>query len=75
MMLTSNGRPVAVSGGAGEGDIEETVIALCRARAQAAVSRMRHAATACEADRLSPDEIEAEIVQVRLACRTASAEG
>ena len=44
MILTSNGRPVAVIAGVGENDVEETVAALRRACAQAAVSRLRRAA-------------------------------
>ena len=75
IILTSNGRPVAVIAGVGEGDVEETLIALRRARAQAAVSRLRRAAAALEADKLSAAEIEAEISQVRLARRAAVSEG
>jgi prevent-host-death family protein len=75
IILTSNGRPVAVIAGVGEGDVEETLIALRRARAQAAVSRMRRAAAALEADKSSAAEIEAEISQVRLARRAVVTEG
>ena len=65
LILTSNGRPVAVIAGVGENDVEETVAALRRARAQAAVSRLRRAAAERGADKLSAAEIEAEIAQVR----------
>lgn len=41
LILTSNGRPVAVIAGVGEDDVEETVVALRRARAQA--GRLAHA--------------------------------
>lgn len=65
LVLTSNGRPVAVIAGVGEDDVEETVTALRRARAQLAAARLRRAAAASGAARLSPAEIEAEIAQVR----------
>lgn len=78
IILTSNGRPVAVIAGVGENDVEETVAALRRARAQAAVSRLRRAAAAAavanEANKLSAAEIEAEIAQVRRERRAAAAE-
>ena len=78
IILTSNGRPVAVIAGVGENDVEETVAALRRARAQAAVSRLRRAAAAAavanEANKLSAAEIEAEIAQVRRERGAAAAE-
>ena len=74
IILTSNGRPVAVIAGVREDDVEETVAALRRARAQAAVSRLRRAAAESGADRLSAAEIESEIAEVRRERRTAPAE-
>ncbi len=74
IILTSNGRPVAVIAGVGENDVEETVAALRRARAQAAVSRLRRAAAERGADKLPAAEIEAEIARVRHERRTAPAE-
>jgi prevent-host-death family protein len=65
IILTSNGRPVAVIAEVREGDVEETVAALRRARAQAAVSRLRRSAAESGADRLPAAEIEVEIAQVR----------
>jgi prevent-host-death family protein len=65
IILTSNGRPVAVIAGVREDDVEETVAALRRARAQAAVSRLRRAAAESCVDRLPASEIEAEIAQAR----------
>lgn len=73
LILTSNGRPVAVIAGVGENDVEETVAALRRARAQAAVSRLRRAAAMSGADKLSAAEIEAEIAQARRERRAAPA--
>ena len=74
LILTSNGRPVAVIAGVGENDVEETVAALRRARAQAAVSRLRRAAAERGTDKLSAAEIEAAIAQVRRERRAAPAE-
>jgi prevent-host-death family protein len=75
IILTSNGRPVAVIAGVEEGDVEETVVAFRRARAQAAVSRLRRASAEREIDKLSAAEIEAEIAQARRARPTDAAEG
>jgi prevent-host-death family protein len=74
IILTSNGRPVAVIAGVGEDDVEETVAALRRARAQAAVSRLRRAAADRGGDRPSASEIESEIAQARRERRAESAE-
>jgi prevent-host-death family protein len=65
IILTSNGRPVAVIAGVREDNLEETVVALRRARAQAAVSRLRRAAAESGVDRLSEAEVESEIAEVR----------
>jgi prevent-host-death family protein len=65
IILTSNGRPVAVIAGVREDNVEETVVALRRARAQAAVSRLRRAAAESGVDRLSEAEVESEIAEVR----------
>ncbi len=68
--LTSNGRPVAVIAGVGENDVEETVAALRRARAQAAVSRLRRTAAERGVDKPSATEIESEIAQSRAGGRS-----
>ena len=74
IILTSNGRPVAIIAGVGESDVEETVAALRRARAQAAVSRLRRVAAEHGADKLSAAEIESEIARSRRERRLASAQ-
>ena len=74
IILTSNGRPVAVIAGVGEDDVEETVVALRRARAQAAVSRLRRASAERNLDKLSAAEIASEVAQVRRERRPAEAE-
>ena len=66
LILTSSGRPIAVLVST-EGDVEETLAAVRRARAQVAVSRLRETASARGLDRLSEDEIEAEIQASRRA--------
>ncbi len=65
LILTSNGRPVAIIAGVGAEDVEETLAALRQARAQAAVARLRRAAAEQGTDQLSAAEIAAEIAQVR----------
>ena len=66
VVVTSNGRPIAVMVEVGEGaDVEDILAALRRARAQAAVSRMRRVAAAQGLDQLTPGEIDAEIAATR----------
>jgi antitoxin (DNA-binding transcriptional repressor) of toxin-antitoxin stability system len=65
LILTSNGQPIAVLSHIDEGGVEETLTALRRARAQAALSRLRADAAAQGLDRFSADEIEAEIAAAR----------
>jgi prevent-host-death family protein len=65
LVLTSNGKPVAIMVGIEDGDLESTLEAIRRARAMSLVSRMRLAAARAEASGLSPAEIEAEIQAAR----------
>jgi len=65
LILTSNGRPIAVLSHIDEGGLEETLASLHRARAQAALARLRADAAAQSLDHLSADEIEAEIAAAR----------
>lgn len=65
MILTSNGRPMAIIAHVDEDDVEATLAALRRARAQAAVARMRRSAGQQGLARITDEEIEAEIDQVR----------
>ena len=65
LVLTANGKPVALMLGINEDEYEETALALRQARALRAVARMRkHAALLPPEDR-SPAAIEAEIRAVR----------
>jgi antitoxin (DNA-binding transcriptional repressor) of toxin-antitoxin stability system len=65
LIVTANGRPIAVLSHIGEDGVEETLASLRRAHAQAALSRLRADAAAQGLDRLSADEIEAEIAATR----------
>ena len=67
LVLTANGRPKALVVRVDEDDLDSTVIALRRARAQVAVSRMRTSARRTGADRLSEKDIETEIKGARKA--------
>ena len=64
-LILTNGRPIAVLSHIDEGGVEETLASLRRARAQAALSRLRADAAGRGLDRLSDAEIEAEIAAAR----------
>lgn len=72
LVLTSNGRPMAVIADVRGDNVEETLAALRRARAQAAISRLRQAAAAAGCDSMSDADIEAEIAQARKERRSAA---
>lgn len=61
VVVTSRGKPVALLVGVSGDDLEETVRLIRRAKAQAAVSRMRRGAAQRGLDRLSQEEVEDEI--------------
>jgi antitoxin (DNA-binding transcriptional repressor) of toxin-antitoxin stability system len=65
IIVTSRGKPVALLVGVSGEDFEETVRLVRRARAQLAASRMRKAAARKGLDRMSQEEIEAEITKTR----------
>ena len=60
LILTSSGQPIALLIGVEE-DVEETLAAVRRARAQLAVSRLRQSAAAHGLDQLAEEEVETEI--------------
>ena len=64
LVLTSRGQPIALLVSVQE-DLERTLTAVRRARAQMAVSEMRRVAQGRGLDRLSAAEIEAEIGAAR----------
>ena len=63
--ITSRGKPVALLVGISGEDFDETVRLVRRARAQAAVSRLRKAAAREGSESMSREEIEEEIGAVR----------
>ncbi len=65
LVLTSSGQPFALMISAENEEIEELLIALRRAQAQLAVSRMRKQAEVKKVNRLSEEEIQAEILLAR----------
>jgi antitoxin (DNA-binding transcriptional repressor) of toxin-antitoxin stability system len=65
LVITSNGRPIAILSPVEGENIEETFSLLRRLRAQMAVSRIRKETAEAGLDRLSEDEIEAEIRKAR----------
>jgi antitoxin (DNA-binding transcriptional repressor) of toxin-antitoxin stability system len=69
LILTSGGRPIALLVALEGEDVADTLAAVRRARAQLAVSRLRQASAAQHLDRLTAEEIEAEIGAAREARR------
>ena len=65
VVITSRGKPVALLVGVDGDDLEVTLRLFRRAKAQAAVSRMRKAAASEGQAGLAQDEIEAEIAAAR----------
>jgi prevent-host-death family protein len=65
LVLTVNGKPIAMLLGVEEDSLEETALAIRQARAQMALSRMRKQAARIGTDKLSVAEIDAEIRTVR----------
>ena len=61
LVLTANGKPVAILVGVQEEDLEETALAIRRAKAQLAVSRMRRHAARQHIDRMSSSSINTEV--------------
>lgn len=65
MIVTSNGRPIAILAAINESNLEESLSAFRQARAVEAVSSLQRRSVATGTDALSMDEIEAEIRAVR----------
>lgn len=65
LVVTSNGKPVGLLVPISEENLEQTLLSLRRARAMAAVSRMRQHAAETGLDALSAEEIQAEIDAAR----------
>ncbi|MEW5766912.1 MAG: type II toxin-antitoxin system Phd/YefM family antitoxin [bacterium] len=65
MIITSNGRPMALLSAISEDTIEQSLAAIRRARAIAAVESMQSRSVKAGTDRMTLDEINAEIAAVR----------
>ena len=65
MVLTSNGKPVAIISAVSEKNLEETLAVIRRGRAALAVSMLQTESLKAGKDKMAPGDIEAEIKQVR----------
>jgi antitoxin (DNA-binding transcriptional repressor) of toxin-antitoxin stability system len=65
MVITSNGRPIAILAAISDSNLEESLAAFRQARAVEAVASLQLRSAARGTDRISMDEIEAEIREVR----------
>ena len=65
LVVTSNGKPVALLTATSEESLEESLNAARRARAQVAVSAMQQASLRAGTDRMSIDDIDKEIAIAR----------
>jgi antitoxin (DNA-binding transcriptional repressor) of toxin-antitoxin stability system len=65
MVITNNGRPIALLMPITDQSMEQTLSAVRRARAMAAVQRMQQAARDLGVDRMTEQEIDDEIRETR----------
>jgi antitoxin (DNA-binding transcriptional repressor) of toxin-antitoxin stability system len=65
LVLTVNGKPIAILIGVPDDDFEETARAIRQARAQRALSRMRRESAKRGVERFSSAAVDAEIRAVR----------
>lgn len=70
MVVTSNGKPVAILSAVDESTVEESAAAIRRARALQAVQAIQLASAASGLDRMTIEEIDEEIQAVRRARRS-----
>ena len=65
MIVTSNGRPIALLSSINENNLEQVLAAFRHARAANAVALIQYESTQKGTDKISMDEIDAEIGAVR----------
>ncbi len=65
VVITSNGKPVAILSAVSEGELEEALATIRRARAIQAVEKLQRKSVRRGTDRLSAQEINEEIQAVR----------
>ena len=69
IVVTSNGKPIAILTSTSEETFEQTIREVRRARAMQAVSSLQQGSLAARRDKISGKEIDAEIAAVRAARR------
>ena len=69
LVLTSNGKPIAILSAVSEDTLEGSLVALRQARASVAVEAMQSHSVAAGTDKLSLEQINAEIAATRKARR------
>jgi len=72
MVVTDNGRPIAILSPVTEETFEETLAAIRRSRAMAAVAELQRSSVQQGTDSLTAEEIDVEIAAVRRARRQRS---
>lgn len=65
LVVTSNGKPIALLSATSEDILEQSLNAMRRARSQAAAAAMQQASLKAGADRLSLEDVNAEINAAR----------
>ena len=65
MIITSNGRPIAIIAATKDSDLEESLSAFRQARAVEAVASLQRRSVEMGNDKITMDEIDAEIKAVR----------
>ncbi|MDO9110332.1 MAG: type II toxin-antitoxin system Phd/YefM family antitoxin [Desulfatirhabdiaceae bacterium] len=65
MIITSNGRPIAILAAISESNLEESLKAFRQARAVEAVASLQRRSADQETDKITMGEIDAEIKMVR----------
>ena len=65
MVITNNGRPIAILAAVDEGSVEEALAGFRQARAAQALASLQQASVAAGRDRLTDADIQAEIDAVR----------
>ncbi len=65
MVITSNGRPIAILAAINESNLEESLAAFRQARAVEAVASLQRQSVKQGTDQITMEEIEAEISAVR----------
>ncbi len=69
MVVTSNGKPIAILTSTSEETFEQSLREVRRARAMQAVSTLQQRSVSAQRDKTSDEEIDAEIAKVRAARR------